>query len=179
MLDKRIIRYLEEKKGSPIRASSDCERLALDIESATGERLGVTTLKRLLGFTSEKAQPRISTLDIIARYLGFESYSLLEDSLNNKGDSEFDDVSETILSSSLSPGEEIKILYSPDRSLIITHLEEDKFIVKESINGSLKEGDVIFVESLTSGLPLNVQDVIRNGESLGGYTAGKKFGIKL
>ena len=179
MLDKRIIRYLEEKKGSPIRSSSDCERLALDIESATGERLGVTTLKRLLGFTSEKAEPRISTIDIIARYLGFESYSILEDSINNKGDSEFDDVSETILSSSLSPGEEIKILYSPDRSLIITHLEEDKFIVKESINGSLKEGDIVFVDSFTNSLPLIVKNVIRLGESLGPYTAGKKFGIKL
>ena len=49
MLDKNIIKLLEEKSGHPLNSSSACERLALDIESKTGEQLGFTTLKRLLG----------------------------------------------------------------------------------------------------------------------------------
>ena len=179
MLDKNIITLLEEKSGNTLNSSSACERLALDIESKTGEQLGFTTLKRLLGFTSERATPRLSTLDILARYLGFNSYAELKDAIDNRGDSDFDGNTETILSSRLPADAEINIAYSPNRSLKLKHIRDDEFIVAESINGSLKAGDKIFVDSFTSGLPMIAKDVIRNGESLGKYVAGGKFGINL
>ena len=179
MLDKNIIKLIKEKSGIPFDSSSDCERLALDIESKIGERLGFTTLKRLLGFTSEQAEPRQSTLDILARYLGFNSYKDLEDEINNKGDSDFDSNSETVYSSRLSDNAEIILSYSPNRRLKLKHIKNDEFIVEESINGSLQSGDIIFVESFTSGLPMIARDVIRRGESLGRYIAGGNFGINL
>ena len=43
---------LRQKCGSPLRLACDVERLVLDIESATGEHIGVNTMKRLLGFIS-------------------------------------------------------------------------------------------------------------------------------
>ena len=45
-----IIQLLKEKLGKDLRLPSDCEFLALDIESKTGEHIGVNTMKRLLGF---------------------------------------------------------------------------------------------------------------------------------
>ena len=174
-----MIKLLEKKSGNPLNSSSACERLALDIESQTGEKLGFTTLKRLLGFTSEQAEPRHSTLDILARYLGFKSYTELEDALNNKGDSDFDSNSETVYSSRLPAEAEIRLSYSPNRRLTLKHVEDDEFIVMESINGSLQKGDIILVKSFTSGLPMIARDVIRKGERLGRYVAGSKFGIKL
>ncbi|MCH5227745.1 MAG: hypothetical protein J1F16_08045 [Muribaculaceae bacterium] len=179
MIDKFIIKLLEEKCGYPLNSSSDCERMALDIETNTGDHLGFTTLKRLLGFTSERATPRQSTLEILARFLGFNSYKELEDSINNKGDSDFDCNPESILSSRLPADTEINISYYPNRRLNLQHIKDDKFIVTESINGSLLKGDKIFVDSFTSGLPMIAKDVIRNGESLGRYVAGEKFGINL
>lgn len=179
MLDKNVIRLLEDKCGHPIASSSDCERLALDIESRTGERLGVTTLKRLLGFTSEKAEPRQSTLEILARYLGYNSYRVLEDVINNKGDSDFDCNAETFLSSRLPNDAEINISYSPNRQLKLKHVKDDEFFVMESINGSLQAGDIIFVDNFITGLPMIAKDVIREGKSLGRYVAGGKFGISF
>lgn len=179
MLDKNLIKLLEEKTGNILDSSSACERLALDIETNTGEKLGFTTLKRLLGFTSEKAQPRQSTLEILARYLGFNSYRELEDAIDKRGDSDFDCNAETIISSLLPVDVEINLSYSPNRRLKLKHIKDDEFIVMESINGSLNEGDIIFVDSFTNELPLIVKEVIRVGESLGGYTAGKKLGIKI
>ena len=179
MLDKNIIKLLEEKSGKSINSSSDCERLALDIESETGERLGFTTLKRLLGFTSEQAFPRTSTLNILARYLGFNSYKELEDTTNNIGDSDFNNKAKSVISCRLPVQAEINLSYSPNRKLSLLHMEEDKFIVTKSINGSLQTGDIIFVDSFTSGLPMIAKDVIRNGQSLGRYIAGEKFGINL
>ena len=179
MLDKNIIKLLEEKSGNPLDSSSDCERLALDIESETGEKLGFTTLKRLLGFTSEQAEPRQSTLEILAHYLGFNSYEEVEDVINNRGDSDFDDKICSVYSSRLPAQAEINLSYAPNRSLKLLHIKEDEFIVAESINGSLKAGDIILVDSFTTGLPMIAKDVIRNGESLGRYVAGGKFGIKI
>ena len=179
MLDKNVIKLLEEKSGNKLDSSSACERLSLDIESETGEKLGFTTLKRLLGFTSEQAEARQSTLDILARYLGFNSYKELEDGLNNKGDSDFDSNSETVYSYRLSDQAEINLTYSPNRRLKLKHIKNDEFIVVESCNSSLQAGDIIFVESFTSGLPMIAREVIRKGESLGRYVAGAKFGIKL
>lgn len=179
MLDKNIIKLIEDKCGNPLDSSSACERLALDIESSTGERLGFTTLKRLLGFTAEQAEPRQSTLDILARYLGFNSYKELEDTINNNGDSDFDSHAESVLSSRLPAEAEINLSYSPNRRLRLKHVKEDEFIVTGSINGSLKTGDIILVDSFTTGLPMIAKKVTRNGENLGRYVAGEKFGIKI
>ena len=47
-----IIDLLREKLGHEIRLSCDCDLLTLDIESMTGEHIGVNTMKRLLGLSS-------------------------------------------------------------------------------------------------------------------------------
>ena len=65
-----IIDLLREKSGYEIRLSHDCDLLTLDIESMTGEHIGVNTMKRLLGFIADERTPRTSTLNIIARYRG-------------------------------------------------------------------------------------------------------------
>lgn len=179
MLDKNVIHLIEEKCGNPLTSSSACERLALDIESSTGEKLGFTTLKRLLGFTTEQAEPRQSTLEIIAKYLGYNSYRELTDAIADNGDSDFDNKAGSISSSELPANAEINLSYHPNRRLKLLHVKEDEFVVTESINGSLQKGDIIFVDSFTSGLPMIAKDVIRNEESLGRYVAGEKFGINL
>ena len=69
-----ITELLQQKARRELRLSSDCEYLALDIETVTGEHIGVNTLKRLLGFIDDEREPRLSTLDIIARYLNFNNW---------------------------------------------------------------------------------------------------------
>lgn len=179
MLQKNIIELLEKKSGTRLDSSAACERLVLDIESKLGERLGFTTIKRLLGFTSEQAEPRQTTIDILARYLGFTSYKELEDAINERGDSDFDSKAESVFSFRLPADAEINLSYAPNRRLKLKHINDDEFCVMESINGRLKTGDIIFVDSFTSDLPMIAKDVIRNGERLGRYVAGGKFGIKI
>ena len=69
--------------------SRDCELLAPDIESATGEHIGVNTMKRLLGFIADERTPRTSTLDVIARYLGFDNWEALRLFDENSSNSTF------------------------------------------------------------------------------------------
>ena len=167
---------LKQKSGKDFRLSSDCEYLALDIESVTGEHIGVNTLKRLLGFIDDEREPRPSTLDIIARYLGFENWDVLR-IFDDRSNSSFESSNEEIRVADLSVGQGIQISYLPDRQIEIQYIGSNRFRVLNSINSKLRAGDEITLTHIVQGYPLLVSEVIRDGESLGSFTAGRAQGI--
>ena len=71
MINDKIRQMILERFNAPIQYPQQCEALAMAIREATGQTLGTTTLKRMLGFVNGPANPRPSSLDIIARYLGY------------------------------------------------------------------------------------------------------------
>ena len=167
---------LSERSGIGIRLSRDCELLVLDIESATGEHIGVNTMKRLLGFIADERTPRTATLDVIARYLGFEDWETLRLVDENSSNSSFDDRDE-YLACYLEPGQQLAIFYPPNRRLIIEHQDGNRFRVLESENSKLLPGDMLTLTHIVRGYPLLVAEVIRGGQNLGAFTAGKAQGI--
>ena len=169
---------LEQKCGREIRLSADCEYLALDVESVTGEHIGVNTLKRLLGFIEDERQPRTSTLDIIARYLGFENWQTLQ-VYDDKSNSSFDSTADEIRVNDLALGQHIQISYLPDRRLTIAYQGHNRFLVLLSENSKLHQGDTLQITHIVRGYPLLVSEVMRNGQSLGSFTAGKAQGISF
>ncbi|HSK14353.1 MAG TPA: hypothetical protein VK907_14125 [Phnomibacter sp.] len=74
MLSETIRQRIETRFGRPIRYSKDCEALALSISRACHERLSATTLKRLFGFARQIDSPRMYTLDVVARYAGYDDW---------------------------------------------------------------------------------------------------------
>ena len=149
-----IIDLLREKSGYEIRLSHDCDLLTLDIESMTGEHIGVNTMKRLLGFIADERTPRTSTLNIIARYLGYADWESLrlEDAAHSN--SVFDNRDE-LLACSMARGQKLLI----------------------SENSNLCQDDLLTLTHIVRHYPLLVSDVIREGKSLGAFTAGKAQGI--
>ncbi|MDE6786805.1 MAG: hypothetical protein K2J46_07195, partial [Muribaculaceae bacterium] len=69
-LTGECINKLSEKLGVDVSTPAGATWLQLDIETATGERLGLNTVKRLVGVLSSDAKPRVSTIKIISDYLG-------------------------------------------------------------------------------------------------------------
>lgn len=169
---------LKQKSGRDFRLSGDCEYLALDIESVTGEHIGVNTLKRLLGFIDDEREPRPSTLDIIARYLDFENWEVLS-IYDDRSNSSFESSNEEIRVSDLSVGQDVLITYLPDRQVEIRYLGTNRFRVLSNMNSKLRAGDEITLTHIVQGYPLLVSEVIRDGESLGSFTAGKAQGIRF
>ena len=149
-----VTTLLKQKSGHDIRLSADCEYLALDIESVTGEHIGVNTIKRLLGFIDDEREPRIS-----------------------KSNSSFESTSDEIRVSDLTIGQKIQINYQPDRQLIIEYQGNNTFLILSSKNSKLQDDDQITITQFVSGYPLLVSEVIRHGQSLGSFTAGKAQGI--
>lgn len=169
---------IAERFGREIRYSQDCEALSEDVFARTGERLGVSTLKRMFGFTAAVVEARPSTMDIIAQYLGYgNGYKELAADLDDDASiSAFDNI-DTVDLSSIGIGTRIILTYSPNRRIAMTYEGEGWFEINESENSKLISGDIIRVANLTVGFELLATNVIREGRSLGAYRAAKNGGL--
>ncbi len=177
MLSERIIGLLQERFGTPLQYPQQCEALAMAIQEATGHSLGTTTLKRMLGFVGGTVNARTSSLDIIARYLGYPDYELLSRDFGEDTDfSDFRQV-ESIDSIDLEPGEAIKLTYHPDRQLILCYLGDNIYEVTESHGSKLLKGDRLIIAGFYVGFKLLITDVEREGKHLGSYQAAKQGGL--
>lgn len=154
-----------------------CEALSADVERVTGEHIGVNTLKRFLGLYEDATTPRLSTLNIIARYLGVSDWGTLMDSLSRES-SQFKLLEGEILTQDLTKGCLLELTYLPDRKLLLECLGNSTFRVMMALNSKLHEEDVVSIQCIIPSFPLIVTDVVRNGESLGRYTAAMQTGIK-
>lgn len=176
ILPFQIIQLLKSKSGSELRQPYECEVLALDIESKTGVHIGATTLKRLIGFAQDERTPHISTLDAIARYLGYAHWDELSE-IEDSGNSDFDAPEEEIRSADLEPGTCLEITYLPDRKLSLEYLGDSRFRVTASENSKLHKNDEVEIHHFVLHHPLLVVNVWRDGESLGQFTAGRVSGL--
>lgn len=167
---------LQERWGRTITAPIDCDMLAKDITKRTSKYISVNTIKRLLGFLPYDKSHRLSTLNVIAEYLGYDAWSDLTIALSGNN-SAFEEISSTLNASALAEGAGLMISYAPDRLLRLTHHAGNSFTVTASERSKLKTDDNIEVAQFTVGYPLFVTSVIRDGHSLGSFTAGKVGGI--
>lgn len=171
-----VISYLNERCGCDVTTASGATMLANDIEAKTGERLVPNTLKRLVGVLPYDYTPRSSTLRIIAEYLGFSSWEILIDTINNRI-SDFDDENPFIEVSELKPDTEIRFKWEPDREIRLRHLGEGRCEVLEVVKSKLAVGDIVKLSQLAEGYPLFAKEVVRKGSHIGNYVAAKITGI--
>lgn len=176
-MNKEFRKRIEKQLGREIKYSSDCELLAQAIEDSVGERLGSTTLKRMLGFTSEKVVPRGSTLDVLARYLGYADFKDMERRNGPATDiSEFTTLPAIDIENLLA-GQRVRFTYSPDRELTLRYQGNFRFTVEKSVNSKLREGDSMRITLLAEGFELLAADVERDGENLGKYHSAREGGL--
>lgn len=171
-----IVELLKRKSGSDLRLPSDCELLSLDIESKTKVRIGATTLKRLLGFAHDERTPHATTLDAIARYLGYAHWDELL-AIEDTGNSGFEAPKGELRSADLQTGSSVEIAWLPDRRLVLRYLGGCHYHIMESENSKLQAGDEVEILSFVLHHPLLVMQVWRNGQSLGQFTAGRISGL--
>lgn len=171
-----LIRWLSAKAGYDVTTPHGAERLQKDIQKLTGELLSVNTIKRLTGVIAYDSTPRLSTLEILARYLGFPTLEALRSASGGKISGfnlpeNFTDVS------ALAPGTVIKMEWAPDRRIVTRHLAGDYYQVEESVNSKLHKGDILCLRYVAEGYPLIVREVRRGGKSIGAYTAASDGGL--
>lgn len=144
---------------------------------ATDVRLGINTLKRLLGTIDDShTMARQGTLNTIAQYLGSENWPSLLINLSH-GSSSFNQIEGELRSADLSLGQLVQITYFPDRKLTFYFLGNDQFEVTVSENSKLQIGDVVTISAFVERYPLIVRHVIRDNSDLGSYSAARAAGL--
>lgn len=72
---KALAKRVKEKSGFEQVYHKDCEHISYLIFQDTGEKISASTLKRFFGLVNSSVSPSNFTLDILARYTGFASFS--------------------------------------------------------------------------------------------------------
>lgn len=177
--ENEILKRLREKVGLGMTRSADFDVLSQAIKECTNENLGVNTLKRLFGFKTDKVVPRLSTMDVIAQYLGSSDYETLVKELGEDADISLFTPVDGIDVRELAKGSQIRVTYDPNRLFILTYIGDFRFIINE-VEGSrnIQKGDLLTITQLAVGHRLVVAQVNRNGVNLGAYESAKYKGLK-
>lgn len=175
-LNPELLKLLSAKAGYDVTTPGGANILCYDIMKKTGEPLSLNTVKRITGVLEYEGKHRLDVLDLVARYLDFANWQMLRDFLDNKI-SEFNTSDKFIDLVSLPAEAEVEICWQPDRRVLIRHIKDNDYVVVQSENSKLIDGDRLIVSEIAVGFPFIVKEVIRGGESLGNYAAAMTAGI--
>lgn len=173
-----LLSKVEKCYGRKLTTSSDFEALSVVIEHEINEMLSASTLKRLWGYVSSNPVPRISTLDVLCRYIGKRDFLTFCEDIKNS--SEFESCFYTakhVSTSDLEQGCSIVIGWNPNRVVRLKYLGDSKLKVISSENSQLKVDDEFEASSLILGHPLYIARIFRNGEYTPSYVAGNNGGL--
>ena len=179
MLPVSIIEQIKQKSGLDFVNAKDFEVLSESFPAC--DRLGVNTLKRLMGYAKEPIAARKTTLDAIAHYLGKASW----DALMGVQPADSDWVEKSVCADEIREESTVEAAWLPDRELTLLCIGENRFRVTESRNGKLYAGDEITIYHFRIDYPMEVSHIVRAEEVMRDadgaelcYIAGKQNGLK-
>ena len=80
-----LLAEVEKRYGRRLSTSADFEALSVVVEHESGELISASTLKRLWGYVTLKPTPRISTLNVLSRYIGKRDFNAFQQSIMSDG----------------------------------------------------------------------------------------------
>lgn len=171
-LKKRIEDDLNRKMLTP----NDFFFLSNAIQERTRQTISPATLKRLWGYVEGTDQTRNSTLDILSKFLGFDSWNdfvkvISRDSGSNPLDSVY------INTVSLNVGDRIFVSWKPNRRCTFQYLGNLKFIVESAENSKLKVGNTFTCSLFILNEPLYLTDLLQENNSPVAFVVGTKGGL--
>ena len=167
-----------ESADHRIETSNDFIFLSGEIRGRLNENLSVSTLKRIWGYVDGYASTRESTLDILARFIGFPDYeTFVSDFCEVDGvQSSHRVMSESFYADDLREGDCLEITWNPNRRCVFRYLGNHDFEVTESQNAKLKPGARFSCDRFTLHEPLFVHIPEPDGENAL-FVMGKKGGL--
>ena len=181
LFERRLKQHVENTVGFKMCTPKDYEALAESIFRETGSLLSPTTLKRLWGYLhdTKKQTPRIATLNILSRYIGYIDYETFCN-LQNIGDECSSDflTNKCLQTKSLLKGKKIKLFWKPDRCVTIQYIGLSMFKVLKSQNSKLSQNDIFICERIVENQPLLLSNLIHDNGDPTNYICGKIDGVK-
>ena len=177
---KKLCKAVEHKIGKIIQTPSDFECLEEKIETKIKERVSASTLMRLWGYRQGVAT-RQSTLNILARYLGYADYvTFCNWSPSDSDEPQSDEVmSNHLRTAELTVEQLVELSWYPDRRCVVQLRSDGQFEVMEAENTKLSVGDTFMCDIFIDGEPLYLSNLVHEGRPPMVYVAGKKDGIRF
>lgn len=170
---------VEKRFGRRLCSTNDFESFSL-LLTERKTPVSASTLKRIWQYVNDEHAPRMSTLDILARYVGHADFvAFCRWRKEGAGQSSAFFSAERIVASDLSIGDEVEIGWAPNRLVRLCHKGEGIFEVVSVHESKLMVGDRLPVVSFILGEPLSVPYIIRNGENTLPFVAGKNGGLTI
>ena len=171
----------EKTVGREMKTTSDFDYLAADLFETTKVNISAMTLKRFWGYLGEKnmRQPRLSTLNVLALYVGYTDWMTYYKQSSAAGEVESDFLkNNSLVTNSLVKGALIRLMWHPDRVVTIRHEGYEVFTIVESVNSKLSAGDTFRCGLIVEGEPMYLSGLIHEGGSPSEYVCGHKGGVK-
>ena len=177
---RALCEAVEQKAGKQMLTPLDFEWLEEKIGNKVKEQVSASTLMRLWGYRQGVAT-RQSTLDILARYLGYADYVMFcQWSPADKDEPQSDEVvSRHLQTSDLQVGQQVELIWYPDRRCVIELRSDGQYEVLEAKNTKLSIGDTFRCDIFIEGEPLYLNQLIHEGRPPMVYVAGKKDGVRF
>ena len=178
-MTKQIRQEIETALNRQMKTPKDFEHLRDRIYARLHVLVSRTTLMRLWGYVDEDVQPRVSTLTILAQFLGYRDWEEYCQNAQLPKDQQSSPVMNRRLSvaSDLVRGERIRLAWQPDRVCVVEYLGELSFRVASSENTRLRPGDTFQCSLIIEGEPLYIDHLIQENRPAIAYVCGKKSGV--
>lgn len=175
MLSTITKKYIENKLGSEIRYPSDFQHLVNDIKQTTKQSISVNTAKRLFGVIKSTKEVRLTTLDIIAQYIGFRNWDIYIVSLLKESAEKSEN---TMLLSDLTIGTKVIFQYHYKQIVAMQYIKENTFQVVESNSNKLHVKDIVNIAMFNLHYPLCLYQVSRDDINIGEYIIAQVSGLQ-
>lgn len=173
-----LLELIEKNLNRKPQTPNDFKFVAEAITTKVKETISATTLMRLWGYVKEDRNTRISTLNILARYLNYSDYnSFIEYLIAEESEESARIFSKSIISANLCRGQKIEMTWNPNRRCVVSYLGEAKFEIVLSENSKLKVGDSFSCSHFIINEPLYLFDLNSGGEMIKTYEIGKRSGL--
>ena len=178
---QRLRQRIETSVGYSLHSPKDFDTLAEQIFAKLGVMMSPTTLKRIWGYLDNPGEPRHSTLEILARFVGYSSWEAFADSTEEASLAEASNLilKRHLNASEIAVGERIALSWLPDHGCTIKCLNEGGFEVLESCRSTLSAGDTFRCNVFIEGEPLYVDHLCHDRYEGVSYVAGKQGGIRF
>ena len=181
--EQEIVRLrlaVEQTAGRKMRTNRDFELLAKSICEKTKAKISPTTLKRIWGYLDYQSAPRSSTLNVLARFIGYSDYDAFCQASDDGLLPSNPIVGRHInVQQSLVGNDEVTLTWAPDRVCRIRYLGNLQFQVIQSQNTRLQPGDYFQCSLIVEGEPLYLSNLLQNGRMATNYVCGKRGGIRF
>lgn len=176
---ERLKAKIQETFGRELLTPKDFECLSESVLRHTGVLMSATTFKRLWGYINEPVTHRRSTLDTLAKYVGWRDWDAFCQGESPEVESGFVANDSINVQKQLKRGDKLRLTWQPGRLCDVEYCGDCSFKILHSEGTKLQAGSIFSCNFIVAGHPLYLDRLIIPGHKPATYVCGRRHGIQF